>query len=186
MTAVVQSSLPPEGLEALQDRNWHPLVNICLLQIHTQRTQGSASEVDPTIFPLRGALFAPNSQEFLASLGRPLGVARELEANPGVWWLVDQDNQVEWIIWSDAHRKNSWKGGQICVRSMVPDVTVTADHPGVIALQSELARQWGLPDPGCSENLLMWGMWFKDRAEQGEIPSWPANRPVRSTRKASP
>lgn len=186
MTAVVQSSLPPEGLDSLQERDWNPLVNVCLAQIRAARIQGSASEVDPALFPLRGAVLAPNSQEFLASLGRPLGIARELEANPGVWWLVDQDNQVEWIIWSDAHRKGPWKGGQICVRSMVPDAAVTAEHPGVIALQSELARQWGLPDPSRSEDLLMWSLWFKDRAEQGEIPSWPAHKPVRSTRKTSP
>jgi hypothetical protein len=42
-------------------------------------------------------------------LGKPLINMRGYESTPGVW-ILDCTTGIKWIIWSDGHHKNPWKG----------------------------------------------------------------------------
>lgn len=100
MAPLIQSRLPAGGAPALFDRAWSPLVN--------------AAYQPGCPVRLPALCLAPNAPGFLAALGKPVCMAPDLESRPGAWWLVDEENAVEWLIFSDAHRKNHWKGGSLC------------------------------------------------------------------------
>lgn len=107
----VRTRLPAGGLEALLDKPITPLLNAAFAAVRPD--QPPATPQGMFSLPLMCQL--PNLPAFLALLGKPLAVAGDLEARPGVWWLSTADGQHDVVIFSDAHRKNHWKGGQVCV-----------------------------------------------------------------------
>lgn len=169
MGIVVQDRLPREGSTWLQQRStWEPLFNLV-------RGHGPGHGPDGRpLFPLDGGVTAASSRAFLASLGRPLAIAHCLESEPGVWWLVDEPNKTEWLIWSDSHRKNAWKGGQICLLAERP---IEADDPGLIELRAEVARLWGMPRKPLFPRLPFGDPdmldYFEKASARGIPPAWP-------------
>lgn len=167
----VRHALPSGGLEALLARPWRPLMNL------VSTLEGKAPSVPPR-FPLAGILLAPSTQGFLAALGKPLAVARELESGPGIWWLSTPDGRCDYIIFSDAHRKSGWKGGQICMAHPEAPEGLTSDHPGVLALRQGFEDVWGLPDSIWAAELeglhsLRWLDWFSRQASAVPARAWP-------------
>ena len=59
---LVRKHLPDEPLDAFLDRNWVPVLNAF--------NRAHETPQDPDAFPLRWALMAPNTKEFLAVLGK--------------------------------------------------------------------------------------------------------------------
>lgn len=146
MSIVVQTRLPPQGADWLQERLWEPLFNLIATPGRRRDAQGRL------LFPLEGLVSAASSKPFLACLGRPLVIADSLESRPGVWWLVDARNRMEWLIWSDSHRRNAWKGGQLCL--LAPRRSPLASL-GQLAFDTRARRH------------------FEERSAQGRAPSWP-------------
>lgn len=108
----VRTKLPEGGLEELFEKPITPLLNAAMAAVRPAPGQDSLPE---GMFSLHMMCQLPNLPEFLALLGKPLAIAEDLEARPGVWWLSTADGQHDVIIFSDSHRKNHWKGGQLCV-----------------------------------------------------------------------
>lgn len=176
---LIQSRLPPAGLPGLLSRPWIPLLNAAMGR--------GPSIPHEDRFPLEWILMAPNTTEFLASLGKPLAIAHDLEASPGVWWLATADGQHEYIVFSDGHRKNSWKGGQVCMASSDPS-PLNAEHPGVVALQRGFEHVWGLPQVslvGAAPNMMQALLWFGERTAQDGPFEWPRSH-VSHKRAMSP
>jgi len=46
----------------------------------------------------------------IKALGKPNVTMRGYESNPGAWIFNDTDSQITWIMFSDGHKKNSFKG----------------------------------------------------------------------------
>ena len=177
-TVFVRTALPPGGLDELLERPMTPLVNLA------RRLPD-----EPSRFPFEGTVMAPNSRAFLASLGRPLALAEDLESRPGVWWLGTTDGAHQWVIFSDCHRKSSWKGGQVCA---LTDTTPTADRPnalmaGVRTLQDALAHVWGQPE-GPMPSFIEWDGWFTRRAGEQALqwPRDPSSQPPKKGRVSRP
>lgn len=169
---LVSRSLPDGGLAALLERPMSPLVNA----VGTY-----APPTDAVVrLPLEAVVMAPNSAAFLASLGKPLAIARNLESAPGVWHLGTADGWHEWVVFSDCHRKNSWKGGQVCA---IGRHRYGPPSPASISRLCEaMATVWGAPTrpppPGDFPEgpwNQHWLDWFELQAQQrGAAPPWPA------------
>ena len=161
----VQRCLPSDGLEAFLGRPWKPILN-AFTSVHPQSAD---------VFPLDWVVMAPNSIRFLASLGRPLAVVRDFESQPGVWWLATPCGRFDFIVFSDCHRKNSWKGGQICMAHSEVDVDgFTPQHPGLVALCRGFQEVWGQPpaQPSHEPRSLFEAIaWFDTHAPC--VASWP-------------
>jgi hypothetical protein len=174
---LVQTRLPPEGLEAFLERPWQPIVNAA--NVYHESPESLQS---PGQFPLRYAAMAPNSSEFLASLGKPLAHARDLESSPGVWWLATADHSYHYVIFSDCHRKNAWKGGQICMSFDDNNMNnFNPQNPGLVALLRGFQAVWGQPENIGEMDFLR--PWFKERSKLlGEL-HWPINPPAPSDKR---
>ena len=157
---LVQSALPPGGLEALLERPMSPLVNAPPSRDQDALVGG---------FRFMAMCQAPNSASFLAALGKPLAVAKDLESRPGVWWLASQDGTLEWVIFSDCHRKNSWKGGQVCAISR--DGAFRPSARSVEAFGAALTAHWGQPPE--ETHWLAISQWFDQRWEEMGHRAWP-------------
>lgn len=166
MTALplVRTRLPDESLDAFLARPWQPIINA----FNHARTHPQAEGA----FPLRWAALAPNSPAFLKALGKPLAIARDLESKPGVWWLSTADERYDFVIFSDCHRKNSWKGGQICMakKSLVG---FTPNHPGLVALCAGLQSVWGQPETFSELDIFEPDRWFDEKWKANPDIQWP-------------
>lgn len=170
----VRPQLPPEGLESFLDRPWHPILNALA-------ANPSAVEAGP--FPLALAAQAPNSRGFLSTLGRPLAIAHDLESEPGVWWLSTPDSRYDFVVFSDCHRKNAWKGGQLCI-ARPRSSPMTPQHAGLLALCEGFHQLWGLPE---TQPEWFWDSeWFDRRLEKLGSRRWPAFPLPRPSHKAKP
>lgn len=161
---LVRPRLPSEGLKAFLDRPWQPLLNAFNhLQSHPQ-PEGA--------FPLRWVTMASNSAAFLKTLGKPLAIAQDLEAEPGVWWLSTADERYDFVVFSDSHRKNAWKGGQICLakKSLV---NFTPQHPGLVALCEGFQSVFGQPETFSERDIFESDRWFSDRLKENPALQWP-------------
>lgn len=85
------------------------------------RTRKEVTSFAETSCPIRREKFFLGTQELLYhimtywdevvhDLGKPNVHLPELESNPGVWLFSDTDRNIIWIIFSDCHRKNKFKG----------------------------------------------------------------------------
>lgn len=180
---LVRKHLPDEPLDTFLDRNWVPILNAF--------NRAHEKPQDPDAFPLRWALMSPNSKEFISALGRPLAIAKDLEAKPGIWWLSTPDGAHNFVIFSDCHRKNAWKGGQLCVE--VPEGrTLSPQSESVKALCRGFEQVWGKPeevkpDPVGLESILAAEKWFKAQALANPGMRWPVleEAPVSNPRRKS-
>lgn len=56
-------------------------------------------------------------------MGKPL-IHMDYESNPGVWILSDSDSDLKYIIYSDVHRKNAYKGTAIEIIGSTDEILV--------------------------------------------------------------
>ena len=161
---LVQRCLPEEGLEAFLDRSWENVSNAA--------NHAYSHPQAPDSFPLEWVAMAPNSARFLASLRRPLAIAHDLESSPGIWWLATPDKRFNYIVLSDCHRKNAWRGGQFCMDYEGLD-GLTPQHPGLVALCRGFENVWGRPSQGSSNTRALFEAekWFEARSP---TVHWPA------------
>lgn len=164
----IRPTLPAGGLEELLDRPWVPVVNAILY-----RDEKPSS---PSTFPLACVVQAPNSRGFLSTLGRPLAIARDLESEPGIWWLSSADERYDFVVFSDAHRKSAWKGGQLCVATR--SLSFTENHASMKALCLGFEQLWGVP-PARDDQWFWDPEWFDERLPALGDRRWPVFPQVR-------
>jgi hypothetical protein len=51
-----------------------------------------------------------NFSSVISKLGSPLVTMPDYESNPGIWIFDDEPTGITFLIWSDCHRANSYKG----------------------------------------------------------------------------
>lgn len=164
---VVNTRLPEGGLDAVLDLDMTPISNArgyrALMGIPDPGGAGH--------FPMEALEMAASSPEFLRALGKPLGIAKDLESEPGVWMLSTADDRHQWVIFSDCHRKNAWKGGQICAVYGGAVENFTMEHPTIDLLRQAVAEQWGMPEG--LHDAFRWEEFFQ--AAEAERPgrTWP-------------
>ena len=164
---VVHTVFPQGGLSELLEQPMTPLDNI-----------GHVQQVLPGGFTPMGLCMAPNARAFVRALGKPLALAHDLESRPGVWVLGTTTTTHEWLIFTDMHRQNGWKGGQVC--ALQKDSSISALVDSAQALSAALGQWWGEPPPGLG--LMDWDDWFDDRHDKLDGVCMPRLTPVRSQR----
>lgn len=73
-------------------------------------------------------LFLDNAK-LIKKLGEPLVTMPDFESNPGLWMFSDIQSGITFMVWSDCHRKNAFKGTSFEVLKTSDD-TVVADLAG--------------------------------------------------------
>ena len=59
------------------------------------------------------------SDVWIKKLGKPSTSIPEFESNPGIWVFLDNETGIKFLIWSDCHRKNAYKGTSY--ESIIPE-----------------------------------------------------------------
>ena len=95
------------------------------------------------------------------------------------------------MIFSDCHRKNAWKGGQLCVE-VPPGRTLFPQSESVKALCRGFEQVWAKPeeakpDPMEFESIFAAVEWFKAQALANPGMRWPVleETPVSRPRRKS-
>lgn len=72
----------------------------------------------------------------LAELGKPLVHMWDYESCPGVWKFYDTSREIDYTLYSDAHKKNAFKGTTIEFR--LKDSSVNLSESEVKAAYDDL------------------------------------------------
>lgn len=103
----LRKKLPEGGLDALLKKNVTPVSNAA----HSQMMEGMLKGMGSALLMSNIA----QVKDFFKVVGKPLAVASDLESRPGVWWMSTADGAYDLVLFSDMHRKNAWKGSQLCI-----------------------------------------------------------------------
>ena len=79
------------------------LINFCRNNNKLQKIMSSTFE-DPKLVHLF------HSSNIIKNLGQPLVTMPQYESSPGLWVFDDEPTGIVFLIWSDGHHKNPWKG----------------------------------------------------------------------------